>query len=183
MHTMNSALTICKSIPGKCSMVTTCDAAFASLLGQDIDWHDQFSPNALISRLSDDATLFRPFAGEVRSFTASIARVAVGIIVSYSLASLLRMAPSTAFVGNSPIFVGAACGGGRQNLLTSEKDMQIYYGEDEGDAAKIDASSPGAIVLKMLPTFAPCLTKYARALEQEDLHPMKTSIIAVCGIL
>ena len=60
------------------------DAAFMSILRQEIAWHDQHSPNALTSRLSDDAALIHAFANEpVRTLTASLASVAVGIIVSF----------------------------------------------------------------------------------------------------
>ena len=65
-------------------------------------------------------------------------------------------------------------------------EMQLYYGEDEGDATKVDASSPGAIVIEAVSNIRTVaslsleqerVTKYARALEQEDLYPIKTSII------
>jgi len=60
------------------------DAAFTSLLRQEIAWHDHHSPNALTARLSDDAALLHAFAGEpVRTMTASLASVALGVVVSF----------------------------------------------------------------------------------------------------
>ena len=60
------------------------DGAFTSLLRQEIAWHDHQSPNALTSRLSDDAALLHAFAGEpVRTLAASLASVLVGVVVSF----------------------------------------------------------------------------------------------------
>lgn len=60
------------------------DGAFRSLLRQEIAWHDHHSPNALTSRLSDDAALLHAFAGEpVRTMAAATASVAVGVVVSF----------------------------------------------------------------------------------------------------
>ena len=60
------------------------DSAFTSLLCQEVAWHDKHSPNALTARLSDDAACLHAFAGEpVRSMSASLASVAVGVVVSF----------------------------------------------------------------------------------------------------
>jgi len=60
------------------------DSSFTSLLRQEVAWHDKHSPNALTSRLSDDAACLHAFAGEpVRSMAASLSSVAVGVVVSF----------------------------------------------------------------------------------------------------
>lgn len=60
------------------------DAAFASLLRQEIAWHDHRSPNALTARLSDDAALLHAFAGQpVRSMASAVASVVLGVVVSF----------------------------------------------------------------------------------------------------
>jgi ATP-binding cassette subfamily B (MDR/TAP) protein 1 len=60
------------------------DSAFTSLLRQEIAWHDHTSPNALTSRLSDDAALLHAFAGEpIRTLAASLASVLVGVVISF----------------------------------------------------------------------------------------------------
>ena len=68
----------------------------------------------------------------------------------------------------------------------SEMEMQLYYGEDEGDVNKVDASSPGAIVIEAVSNIRTVaalsleeerVSKYARALEEEDPHPLKTNIV------
>lgn len=60
------------------------DSAFTSLLRQEIAWHDHKSPNALTSRLSDDAALLHAFAGEpIRTLAASLASVFVGVVISF----------------------------------------------------------------------------------------------------
>ena len=62
----------------------TRDGAFTSLLRQEVAWHDQQSPNALTSRLSDDAALLHAFAGEpVRTLSSATASVLVGVVVSF----------------------------------------------------------------------------------------------------
>jgi ATP-binding cassette, subfamily B (MDR/TAP), member 1 len=60
------------------------DAAFTSLLRQEVAWYDVRSPGAIASRLSDDAALLHAYAGEpIRTFVSSLASVLVGVIVSF----------------------------------------------------------------------------------------------------
>jgi len=150
----------------------TRDGAFRSLLRQEIAWHDQHSPNALTARLSDDAALLHAFAGEpVRSLAASLASVLVGVIVSFvymwpfALVSLAIL-PFLAF--------GA------------EMEMQLYYGEDEGDDAEVDANSPGAIVIESVSNIRTVASlnleeeraaEYANALEKEESHPLWSNMV------
>ena len=62
----------------------TRDDSFASLLRQEVGWHDEQSPNALTTRLSDDAALLHAFAGEpVRTLSSAVASVLVGVVVSF----------------------------------------------------------------------------------------------------
>lgn len=60
------------------------DAAFTSLLRQEVSWFDLRSPGTLTSRLSDDAALLHAFSGEpIRSLVLSLSSVLVGLVVSF----------------------------------------------------------------------------------------------------
>lgn len=65
-------------------------------------------------------------------------------------------------------------------------EMKMYYGEDEGDDEKIDANSPGAIVIESVSNIRTVASlslenerveKYSRALEKEDPHPARTNAV------
>jgi ATP-binding cassette, subfamily B (MDR/TAP), member 1 len=60
------------------------DAAFTSLLRQEVAWYDVRSPGAINSRLSDDAALLHAYTGEpIRTLVSNLASVLVGVIVSF----------------------------------------------------------------------------------------------------
>lgn len=61
----------------------TRDAAFASLLRQEVGWFDVRSAGSLSSRLADDAALLRAFAGEpIRTLSMTLASALVGVVVA-----------------------------------------------------------------------------------------------------
>ena len=60
------------------------DAAFSSLVRQEVAWYDVRSAGAITSRLSDDAALLHAYAGEpIRTLVASLSSVLVGVVVSF----------------------------------------------------------------------------------------------------
>jgi ATP-binding cassette subfamily B (MDR/TAP) protein 1 len=62
----------------------TRDAAFSSLLRQEVGWFDVRSAGNLCSRLADDAALLRAFSGEpIRTLMMNLASVFVGFVVSF----------------------------------------------------------------------------------------------------
>ena len=65
-------------------------------------------------------------------------------------------------------------------------EMQLYYGEDEGDDEDIDANSPGAIVIESVSNIRTVASLnleeeraivYEKALEREEPHPVWTNLI------
>jgi len=75
------------------------DAAFTSLLRQEVAWFDVRSPGALTSRLSDDAALLHAFSGEpIRSLVLSLSSVLVGVIVSFVFMWYVRSSVELRFV-------------------------------------------------------------------------------------
>lgn len=62
----------------------TRDAAFASLLRQEVAWFDVRSAGSLSSRLADDAALLRAFSGEpIRTLSMTLASALVGVVVAF----------------------------------------------------------------------------------------------------
>lgn len=60
------------------------DAAFTSLLRQEVAWFDMRAPGTISSQLAEDAAMLHAFAGEpVRTITLSVASVLVGLVVSF----------------------------------------------------------------------------------------------------
>lgn len=60
------------------------DAAFSSLVRQEVSWFDVRSEGAIVSHLADDAALLHAFAGEpIRTMSLSISSVIVGLIISF----------------------------------------------------------------------------------------------------
>jgi len=65
-------------------------------------------------------------------------------------------------------------------------EMQMYMGEDEGDIEDVDENSSGGVVIETLSNIRTVAsltleeeraTRYARALEKEDPHPIKSNMI------
>eukprot|EP00977_Amphora_coffeiformis_P013222 scaffold3408_cov129-Amphora_coffeaeformis.AAC.17 len=150
----------------------TRDAAFTSLLRQEVGWFDVRSPGSLTSRLSDDAALLRAYNGEpIRTLSMTLASVLVGVVVAF-----IYMWPFALLtIGLLPFMAFGA-----------EMEMRTYLGEDEGDANQIDEHSPGGIVIATLADIRTVASltleperaeEYARALTKEDPHPVRNNIV------
>lgn len=60
------------------------DAAFDSLIRQEVGWFDVRSTGSLTSRLSDDAALLRAYSGEpIRTLIMNLASTVVGVVVAF----------------------------------------------------------------------------------------------------
>lgn len=60
------------------------DAAFTSMLRQEVAWFDLQQPGTLVSQLAVDAAMLHAFSGEpIRTLVLNVASVVVGIIVSF----------------------------------------------------------------------------------------------------
>jgi len=60
------------------------DAAFTSLIRQEVAWFDLQSPGSITSRLEDDAALLHAFSGTpIRVLAVSLSSVLVGLGVSF----------------------------------------------------------------------------------------------------
>lgn len=153
------------------------DAAFQSLLCQEVGWFDLQSTGELASQLSDDAAMMHAFCGEpIRTLLLNMSSVAVGLFVSFFFMwpfALLTMAilPFMAF--------GA------------EMEERMYGGEDEGDANEFDDSvgSPGGIVIETLSNIRTIasltlekdqMAKYAEALHWEKPFPFLSNLKKGC---
>ena len=60
------------------------DAAFQSLVRQEVAWFDIRSDGSIISQLAEDAAMLQAFAGEpIRTMSLSLSSVLVGLIISF----------------------------------------------------------------------------------------------------
>jgi len=112
------------------------DAAFTSLLRQEIAFFDCRTVGSLTSQLQDDAAMIHSFSGEpLRQLIMSLASVLVGVVVSF-----IFMWPfALVSLGTIP-FMG----------FGAEMEMKMYMGEDHGDHSKDEEDGPGAIAIESL---------------------------------
>jgi ATP-binding cassette, subfamily B (MDR/TAP), member 1 len=62
----------------------TRDAAFKSMIRQEVAWFDSQSSGALTSRISDDAALLHAYyGGPVRTLVSALSSVLVGVVLSF----------------------------------------------------------------------------------------------------
>jgi ATP-binding cassette subfamily B (MDR/TAP) protein 1 len=60
------------------------DAAFMSLIRQDVGFFDTHPSGILTAQLQDDAALIHSFSGEpIRTFVMTIASLLVGVVISF----------------------------------------------------------------------------------------------------
>ena len=60
------------------------DAAFTSLIRQEVGFFDLHPAGVIISQLQDDAALIHSFSGEpIRTLVMSLASVLVGVVISF----------------------------------------------------------------------------------------------------
>merc|ERR1712150_86996 len=111
------------------------DAAFTSLLRQEIAYFDAHTVGTLTSQLSDDAAMIHSFSGQpIRQLVMSLSSVLVGVVVSF-----FYMWPfALVSLGTIP-FMG----------FGAEMEMKMYMGEDD-EEVKEDEDGPGAIAVESL---------------------------------
>lgn len=152
------------------------DAAFTSLMRQEVGWFDLRSPNSLTSRLADDAALLHAFAGEpIRTLVLNLSSAFVGVVVAF-----IFMWPFALLtLGILPFLAFGA-----------EMEMAMYMGEDEGDVEKIEEGSPAGIVIETLSNIRTVasmtlqelrLSQYSSALLAADPQPLRTNLIKGAG--
>jgi ATP-binding cassette subfamily B (MDR/TAP) protein 1 len=148
------------------------DAAFQSLVRQEISWFDVRSVGSITTQLSDDAALIHSFSGEpIRTFVMSMASVAVGLIVSF-----VYMWPfALVALGILPFMAFGA-----------EAEMQMYMGEDEADVDQYEEHSSGGIVVESLLNIRTVasltieeerISDFKQALVDENPHPIRTNLV------
>jgi ATP-binding cassette subfamily B (MDR/TAP) protein 1 len=147
------------------------DAAFESLVRQEIGWFD-LRPAALItSELQYDAALIHSFSGEpIRTVIMTLASLLVGVIISF-----IFMWPFTLLTIAMVPFMA----------FGAEIKMKMSRGEDEGDDDAMD--SPGTIVIESMVSIRTVAsltieqdkaTEYATALRKRDPTPLWTNFVA-----
>jgi ATP-binding cassette subfamily B (MDR/TAP) protein 1 len=148
------------------------DAAFVSLVRQEVGYFDLRSVGTITSQLEDDAALLHSFSGEpIRTLIMSVASVLVGVVIAFVFMwpfAMLTLA-IIPFMG-----FGAAM------------EMKLYLGEDEEHTGDEDHNSPGGIVVETLVNIrtVSSLTieeqrsaEYSEALRNEDPTPTRTNFI------
>lgn len=148
------------------------DDIFTSLLRQEVAWFDMRSPGSLTSRLAEDAALMHAFSGEpIRTLVLSLSSVLVGVVVSF-----VYMWPFALLAFGILPFMG----------FGAEMEMKMYLGEDEGDDSDLKDHSPSGILLETLSNVRTVasmtleerrLKEYSEALDSEDMHPVRNSIV------
>lgn len=148
------------------------DAAFRSLLRQEVAFFDKHSVGSLTSQLQDDAAMLHSFTGEpIRTLVVSVASLLVGLVISFVFMwpfALLCLAvvPFMAF--------------------SSRMKMKMFMGEDEGDESDDGKNSPGGIVveslLNMRTVASLCIEgmrsrEYREALRRDDPSPVKSNLV------
>jgi ATP-binding cassette subfamily B (MDR/TAP) protein 1 len=147
------------------------DAAFISLIRQEVAFFDLRPVAAITSQLQEDAALLHAFSGEpIRTVILSATSVLVGVIVSFYFMWPFALVA----LGTIPFLAFGA-----------EMEMRMYMGEDEGDeVAQPSEHSPGAIVIETLlniRTIASLTIEEKRAQELEDAlreeepHPLRSN--------
>ena len=148
------------------------DAAFCSLIRQDVEFFDKRSVGSISSQLQDDAAKIYSFSGEpIRTFVVGIASLLVGIIISFVFMwpfALLALAIS-------PFMAFGA-----------KMKMRKFYGEDEGGGESDDKNSSGGIVVETLLNMRTVASlnieevrskEYAEALRNEDPTPIRSNLV------
>jgi ABC-type multidrug transport system fused ATPase/permease subunit len=151
------------------------NAAFDSLVRQEVSFFDLHPVGVITSQLQEDAALMHSFSGEpIRTLVINLSSVLVGVAVSFAFMwpfSLLSLALIP------PMGFGA------------EMEMKLYFGEDEG-AVDEDMNSPGGIVVETLVNIRTVASlniekarsaQYVKALKAADPAPVKSNFIKGCA--
>lgn len=153
------------------------DAAFDSLVRQEVGYFDLRPVGVITSQLQEDAALIHSFSGEpIRTLVINLSSVLVGVIVSFVFMwpfALLALALIP------PMGFGA------------EMEMKLYFGEDEGVSSDdVNYNSPGGIVVETLVNIRTVASlniekkrskQYVKALRAADPTPIKTNFIKGCA--
>jgi len=150
------------------------DAAFKSLVRQEVAYFDVRPVSSLTTHLSDDAAMIHSFSGEpLRQVILNLSSIFVGLVVSF-----VYMWPfALATLGVLPFMA-----------FGSMMEMKMYLGEDEGDIedANIDFKSAAGIVIESLLNIRTVasltleknrLEEFIKAMKRENPKPLKTNII------
>lgn len=152
------------------------DAAFDSLVRQEVSYFDMRPVGVITSQLQEDAAMIHSFSGEpIRTLVINLSSVLVGVAVSFAFMwpfALLTLALIP------PMGFGA------------EMEMRLYFGEDEGSGEELDMNSPGGIVVETLQNMRTVASlniekkrseQYAKALRAEDPTPVRTNFVKGCA--
>ncbi|CAB9500444.1 Leptomycin B resistance protein pmd1 [Seminavis robusta] len=153
------------------------DAAFKSLVVQEVGWHDLHPPAAIVAQMAEDTAMLHAFAGEpIRTFSISVSSVLVGLIISF-----VYMWPfALVCLGILPFMAFGA-----------EMEMAMYNGEDEGDESDDHKHSSSQIAVESISnirtvaalTLEPDrLSIYSQSLAEEDPTPIRSNFIKGCSI-
>jgi ATP-binding cassette subfamily B (MDR/TAP) protein 1 len=147
------------------------DAAFGSLVRQEVGWFDLRPVGVITTQLQDDATMIHSFSGEpIRTAIMSLASLFVGVIISF-----VFMWPFTLIsLGIVPFMAFAV-----------EMKMKMIRGEDEGVDDAMD--SPGTIVVESLVNIRTVTSlaiekdkanEYHVALQKQYPNPFRSNFLA-----
>jgi len=153
------------------------NAAFDSLVRQEVGYFDMRPVGVITSQLQEDAALIHSFSGEpIRTLVINLSSVLVGVAVSFAFMwpfALLTLGLIP------PMGFGA------------EMEMKLYFGEDEGVSGDdIDMNSPGGIVVETLVNIRTVASlniekerseQYVKALCSEDPTPVRTNFMKGCA--
>ncbi|GKY96093.1 hypothetical protein MPSEU_000569500 [Mayamaea pseudoterrestris] len=148
------------------------DAAFVSIVRQEVAWHDLQSPGELSSQLADDTSMLQAFAGEpIRSLVISVSSVVVGLIISF-----VYMWPFALLILFILPFLA----------IGAMIEMKSYIADDANVEVPKNESSPGGIVIETLANIRTVASltledhqalEYDRALEREDPCPLWSNFV------
>jgi ATP-binding cassette subfamily B (MDR/TAP) protein 1 len=152
------------------------NAAFDSLVRQEVGYFDLRPVGVITSQLQEDAALIHSFSGEpIRTLVINLSSVLVGVAISFAFMwpfALLALALIP------PLGFGA------------EMEMKLYFGEDEGVGDDVRQNSPSGIVVETLVNIRTVASltiekkrsqQYLKALRAEDPTPIKTNFIKGCA--
>jgi ATP-binding cassette subfamily B (MDR/TAP) protein 1 len=148
------------------------NAAFSSLVRQEVEFFDKRTVGSITSQLQDDAAKIHSFSGEpVRTFFIGIASLLVGLAISF-----IFMWPFALLVLAITPFLA----------FGSRMKLKSFYGEDEGSESDAGKNSSGGIVVETLLNMRTVASlnieevrskEYAEALRTENPTPIKSNLL------
>jgi ATP-binding cassette subfamily B (MDR/TAP) protein 1 len=148
------------------------NAAFSSLVRQEVEFFDKRTVGSITSQLQDDAAKIHSFSGEpIRTFFIGISSLLVGLVLSF-----VFMWPFALLVLAITPFLA----------FGAKMKLKNFYGEDEGSESDGGKNSPGGIVVETLLNMRTVASlnieevrsrEYADALRSEDPTPIKSNLL------